>query len=236
MKEGNYLKNSKKQIITTVIAITVFLLLAIIVSRPLLKIVGDHEAFAEYISSKKIAGVIIFSALNIVQVIFAIIPAGPFEIVAGYAFGIVRGTIICDIAVTIGSIFVFIMVRKLGTKFTSFLISFNKLQEVKFLQDVKKLTLVLLLIFLIPGSPKDVITYAAGFTKIPFKNWIFVNVIGRIPGILLTVISGSALGEKKYKIAIIMWSVTFILYIIGAIIYNKYSKNNQSKENTNQGE
>lgn len=229
------MENSKKQVITTCVVIVLFLLLAALVSKPLLGIVKDRQAFANYINSKGILGIIIFSILNIVQVIFAVIPGGPFEIIAGYAFGVIKGTIICDIAVTLGSLFVFFMVRKLGTKFTSYLISFKKLEEVKFLQDASKLTLVLLLIFLIPGSPKDVITYAMGFSKIPYKNWIFVNIIGRLPGIILTVISGSALGENRVSIAISMWSVTFVLYVIGVLCYNAYSKKKrkelEAKEN-----
>lgn len=228
------MKNSKKQIITTIIVIILFIGLAVLVSKPLLGLVNDQQSFANYINSKGFFGIIIFSLLNIVQVIFAIIPAGPFEIVAGYAFGIIKGTIICDIAVTLGSLFVFFMVRKFGTRFTSYLVSFDKLEEVNFLKETDKLTLVLLLIFFIPGSPKDVITYAMGFTKLPYKNWLFVNIIGRLPGIILTVISGSALYESKYHIAIIMWSVTLVLYVIGVFIYKGYQKKKTKRESEKQ--
>lgn len=214
-------KNSKQQIITTIVVIAVFLTLALAVAKPLLGTVSSPEDFRDWVASKGIPGIFAFAALNILQVIFAVIPGGPFSIAAGYAFGTWRGILICDLAVTFGSCMVFLLVKKFGTRFTKYLISIDKLEKAKFLQSEKRLSAVLLLIFLIPGSPKDVITYAVGFTKLPLKHWIWINLIGRLPGIVLSVISGNALGCRDYKIVVIIWSVILVLYGIGILIYRK---------------
>ena len=214
-------KNSKKQIITTVIVIAVFFLLAALVAKPLVTTVSDPEAFRDWVTGKGALGYVVFALLNIAQVIFAVIPAGPFEIASGYAFGIWQGILICDVACAIGSSLVFWTVRKCGTKFTDYLISFDKLENAKFMKNESRLFRLLLLIFLIPGSPKDVLTYAVGLTNLSYKKWLVINLIGRLPAIVLSVISGSALGTKQYHIAIILWGVILVLYIAGLLIYRK---------------
>ncbi len=223
-------KNSKKQIIVTVVVIVVFVAICLLIAKPLVGTVSDPEAFREQIASKGIWGILTFMALNITQVIFAVIPGGPFEIAAGYAFGPLLGILVCEVAITLGSVLVFLAVRKIGTKFTDYFISLDKLESVSFIHDTKNLTLVLLLIFFIPGSPKDLLTYAVGFTKLPLKNWIFINLVGRLPAITLSVLSGSALGSKQGHIAIILWGVLLVTYVIGLLVYRSYTKKKNNKK------
>ncbi|MBP5183630.1 MAG: TVP38/TMEM64 family protein [Lachnospiraceae bacterium] len=213
------LKMTKKQLITMIVSTAVFIALTALIAIPLLSTVKEPEAFREQIASKGFAGMAVFVLLNITQVIFAFIPGGPFSIAAGYAFGVPVGTALCLIATTLGSAIVFLAVRALGQRFTEYFISFDEINELEFMKNPKHLTLILLLIFLIPGTPKDPITYAAGFTKLPFPNWVLINLIGRIPGIVISVISGSALGSDKKHIAAIMWAVLLVSYVIGLLVY-----------------
>jgi len=217
-------KNSKKQIVTTILVLVVFGGIALLAAKPLISTVSNPQEFRDWISGKGILGYVIFILLNMAQVIFAVIPAGPFEIAAGYAIGIGKGILVCDVACLLGSSLVFWAVRKFGTKFTDYLISFDKLQKAKFMQNEKSLSAVLMFIFLIPGSPKDVLTYAVGFTKLPYRSWVVINLVGRLPAIVLSVISGNALGSKQYHIAIILWCVILVLYIAGALVYRKMNK------------
>ena len=62
-------------------------------------------------------GPLAFSGLNFLQVILAVIPGAPFEVAAGYLFGVIPGTLLCDSTMTIGSVLVFLMVRRFGVKF-----------------------------------------------------------------------------------------------------------------------
>lgn len=73
--------------------------------------------------------------MNILQVLLAVIPGGPFEIGAGYAFGVIRGTLICDFAMTTASVIIFLFVRRFGMKFVELFVSREKIESVKILKS-----------------------------------------------------------------------------------------------------
>ena len=194
------------------------------VGKPFVEFVSEPEQFRVWIETKGIWGVLAFVAMNMLQVIFAVIPAGPFQIGAGYAFGFVKGVIICDIAMTLGSVLVFLFVRKFGYRLVEIFISREQICSVKFLKEPKKRDLFVFLFFLPPGTPKDVISYLVGLTDMKLRTWIFINVFGRVPAIVLSVSSGSAIGTKKYEQAVVLTVSIVLLYIVGALVYRFKNK------------
>ena len=75
---------------------------------------------------------------------------------------------------------------------------------------------------LIPGSPKDVLSYAAGLMKLSLPSWIVINLIGRIPGILLSVLGGDRVMRGDYLLAAGLTLLCGALYIAGMLIYKNY--------------
>ena len=152
--------------------------------------------------------------VQILQMILALIPGGPFEIGAGYAFGIFWGTIMCDIAMSLGGIINFLLSRRYGMRFIELFTTREKIESVRFLKNHKRWEALLFLFFLLPGTPKDLMCYVVGLTKLPLKKWIFINVVGRLPGIILSALSGAALGKEKYGLFAIAIIVLFLLYLL----------------------
>ena len=194
------------------------------IGKPLLAFITEPEAFRELVEEQGAMGVVIFMLLNIVQVLLAIIPGGPFEIGAGYAFGAVWGTILCDLAMSIGGVINFLFVRKFGMKFIELFTTREKIESVRFLKSTKKSELLLFLFFLLPGTPKDLMCYVVGLSNISLSKWIIINLVGRFPAILLSAMSGDALGEQRYEIFIIVLVVLLVLYLIGSYLYSKHNK------------
>lgn len=209
---------------------TIFFIIAItyFIGKPLLAFMSDPKEFQLWISSKGIWGPAIFVILNIIQVLLAIIPGGPFEIGAGYAFGILKGSILCDIAMTTGAVLNFLLARKFGMKFVELFSSKEKLSTVKFLQANKKSETLLFIFFLFPGTPKDLISYVAGLSNIKLSLWILINLIGRFPAILLSALSGSALGTKRYEVFFLLIFIICVFYVLGTLIYNRHNKKKES--------
>ena len=54
----------------------------------------------------------------------------------------------------------------------------------KWLQDSARFELLMFLCFLIPGSPKDVMTYVAGLTTCPAWRIAAIATVGRIPSVV----------------------------------------------------
>ena len=101
----NHNEKKTKQIkrILAIITIVFVILIGYFIGRPLVHFVSDPKQFRVWVNDKGIWGVLGFIGMNILQVLLAVIPGGPFEIGAGYAFGVIRGTLICDFAMTTAS-------------------------------------------------------------------------------------------------------------------------------------
>lgn len=189
------------------------------VGRPLTQFVSEPEQFRLWVEEKGFLGIVIFIGMNILQVFLAIIPGGPFEVGAGYAFGVVKGTIICEIAMTTASILIFVLVRRFGMHFVELFVSREKIESVNILKSSRHKESILFLLFLIPGTPKDLMSYLIGLTDMKLSHWIFISAVGRLPAIFLSVLSGSALGSSQYSAAAASFTVMIVLYVTGLILY-----------------
>ena len=88
-----------------------------------------------------------FILVTAVQVVAAVVPGGPIEIAAGYCFGVLPGALICDIGMTIGSMLVFLLVRRFGMSFIEIFFSREKIESLKFLKTNGQSRLVIFLLF-----------------------------------------------------------------------------------------
>lgn len=190
-------------------------------ARPLLQFLSEPERFRAWIGERGVWGVAAFMLLNMLQVFVAVIPGGPFSMAAGYAFGPLWGTLICLAATTAASTLVLLIVRRWGGAAVRFL-SGKDPEELALFQKMERAEWVFLLVFLIPGSPKDVLSYAAGLMKLPLPSWIVINLIGRIPGIALSVLGGDRVMRGDYLLAAGLTLLCGALYIAGMIIYKNY--------------
>ena len=214
-------ENNKK----IVALISFFVLVAFValvswyIGRPMLKLVEQPEVFREWIDSKGIPGRFIFIGMVALQVIFAIIPGEPLEIGAGYAFGAIEGTILCLVGFLLGSTVIYFLVKKWGIRFIELFFPVRKINELRFLNTNKKLGIVAVLLFLIPGTPKDILVYFLGVTNI--KPWLFfvTATVVRLPSLVTSTICGNALGLQNYMSAIIVFAITLVISLVGLIVY-----------------
>ena len=211
----------KYRFLILAIGVIVFAGLTMLLLRPLVSFASNPEILRVWMQDLGIWGILIFGIFNFLQVVFAVIPGGPFELAAGYILGVVPGTLLCDITMTISSVVVFLLVRKFGIRFVELFVSRRQIENMGFLKDNQKVQSVLFFIFLLPGTPKDVVTYLAGLTNLSLKSWIFICFVGRFPAILLTALGGSALGNAKYGIVAVVIVVFAVAYLAGMRLYRK---------------
>lgn len=221
------------QLILAILAVIFICILGYCIGRPLVHFVSEPEKFQLWVEEKGILGVLAFMGMNILQVLLAVIPGGPFEIGAGYAFGVVKGSLICDIAMTIASVIIFLFVKKFGLRFVELFVSKEKIESVKFLKSSKRSESIIFLLFLVPGTPKDLLSYLVGLTDMKLSHWIFICGVGRLPAIFLSALSGSALSSARYHLAIILIAAIIMLYVIGIILYRIHNKRAAEKNSAN---
>ena len=233
--EERHLTTKQKKIIS-VIVLVLFLgfsaLVAWFIGKPMISLVSEPEKFRDWVESRGILGRLIFIGMMVFQVIIALVPGEPLEIGAGYAFGAVEGTLLCVAGVTIGSLLVFGLVRRFGIRLVEVFFDTGKIKQLKFLQNEKRLDLITFIVFFLPGTPKDLLTYFVGLTDIKLSKFIFIVSLARMPSIITSTVGGSALGTKRYELAAIVFGGTVIISLLGLFIYNRICVHRAKKNNS----
>ena len=191
------------------------------IGGPLMRFISDPASFREWVEDRGWYSRLIFAGMVIFQVIVAVIPGEPFEIAAGYAFGAVEGTILSIAATAIGSIITFWLVRRFGLRLVRLFFSEEQINSVKFLKTTNTRDFLFLIVYMIPGTPKDLLGYFAGLTDIPFPVFCLICTLGRIPSVVTSTVGGDALGTRSYGAAVIVFAFTLAISALGLFIYNR---------------
>ena len=193
-----------------------------------LKNMGDAESFKEYVSSFGVAGILVGFGFQVLQVFLAIIPGEVIEIGLGFAFGSILGTIICYGGLAFASALIFIAVKKLGMKFVQLFFSMEKIESMNFVKkninNPERLRKLTFLLFVIPGTPKDLLTYFMGLTPMPLGEFLSVSLIARIPSVISSTVGGMLIHNGNYIAATILFAVTALLSVAGWLGYEKHKE------------
>lgn len=220
-------KYSKRYAATVISVASALICILAVVGAILLKDYFSEENIDKiqaFVSEHWIAGALIFMAVCMVQVIIALIPGEAIEIAAGVIFGSWGGALICLIGITLGSVIVILLVRKFGRKFVESLYPREKIDSLPILNDPKKRNTVIALLFFIPGTPKDLITYIVGLTEISIPMYILLTTVARIPSIIMSTIGGDAFGSGDFWLAVKILACTALISGAGYLIYIVWQK------------
>lgn len=202
------------------------------VGRPLVQFVSEPERFRAWVDAHGVWGRLAFVGMVILQVFVAVIPGEPLEIGAGYAFGAVEGTLLCVAGMTLGGLLVFGFVRRFGVRAVELFIPREKIESIRFLRDSKRAALLTAVVFLLPGTPKDVLSYCAGLTSIRLPQWLLITSLCRVPSIVTSTLGGDALGAGQLIRALWIFAATICISLAGLALYRRLCR---AKEETNHG-
>ena len=188
----------------------------------------SQEGLRDYIRSFGAAGWLVFLGLQFLQVFIALIPGELLESAAGFVFGPVAGTLLCYMGVALASALVFMLTRRFGVRLVEVFVSHEKINQLRFLNTEKKRVFLIFLLFFIPGTPKDLLTYFVGLTDMRLGTFLAVSLIARIPSVLSSTFGGHLLGEGRYGGAVGLYAAMALVSFIGLWGYNAWVK---KKEN-----
>lgn len=189
------------------------------IGRPLLRFISEPEKFRLWVEESGWFGRLAFLGMSVLQMLVVLIPGEPLEMGAGYAFGAVEGTLLCLMGSFLGGALVFLFVRRFGIKAVEIFFSREKIDSLRFLQSEKKLKRWVFLYFLIPGTPKALMTYFVPLTRMQLGTFLLLSCTARIPSIITSTFSGDALGTGSYIAAAIILGVTVVVGIGGVYLY-----------------
>ena len=181
----------------------------------------SQESFREYLRSFGPLGWLVLLGLQLLQVFIALIPGELLETAAGYVFGPLPGTLICYAGIAGAPAAVFLLVRWYGIRLAELFISREKLRELRFLRSPEKREGLIFLLFFLPGTPKDLLTYFVGLTDMKLSRFLTLSLVARIPSVISSTFGGHLLGEGHYWGAVLLYGITGALSIGGLLLYRK---------------
>ena len=230
--------NKKTKILKIVLIIFVItvIVLALIYILPIVKELSTSEGqqqFKEKIENLGFLGIAVLFGIQLAQIFLIIIPGEPIEVLAGACYGAIGGFIFIAISSALISFMIIALVRKLGRKFVYEFCSKEKIEKIensKIFKNAEKTEIIIFLLFLIPGTPKDLLVYIASLLPIKPLRFIIISTIARIPSIISSTAAGSNLIAGNWQMSIVIYIVTFVLVALSIFIVNKFDKSNTTKD------
>ena len=187
----------------------------------------SREDFRDYVRSFGALAPAVMLGLQILQVFIALIPGELVESAAGFILGPWLGTLVCYLGIALASALILTLTRRYGVKLVEVFITREKINELRFLNTEQKRNTLIFLLFFIPGTPKDLLTYFVGLTDIRLRTFLLLSMVARIPSVITSTFGGHLLGEERYMGAVILYGITGLLSLIGLLGYNHYLKQKQ---------
>ncbi len=225
------MKNNTKmfkfvKLVLLILAVLILILLTVKLF-PFFKDLGTPEGqsrFKEEIGNSGMQGVFMLLGLQLLQILVPVLPGEPIEFLAGMCFGSLGGMILIFVGAFLSSFIIFFCVRKFGIGFINTFFGEDKIKKIensKWFSEPKKIYLFFIIVFLIPGTPKDLFVYIAGLLPVKPLKFILISTFCRFPSVISSTLAGDTLVAGNWQVTIIIYAVTFVLSGIGLYVYNK---------------
>lgn len=236
MKKLNKVQILKLIAFVIVVGICIY---ATIYLYPTIKNITTPEGqikFKNEITNSGIKGMLMLFYLEIAQIILAVLPGEPLEVLAGMCYGSIGGTIFIMCCVFISTTVIFYLVRKFGKNLVYEFCSQEKIDKIensKIFNDPKKIEKIMCILFLIPGTPKDLLVYIGGLLPIKPSRFILISTFVRFPSVISSTIVGNSIINGKWANAGIVYLLTLVFVTITILIINIFDKNKEAKKALN---
>jgi uncharacterized membrane protein YdjX (TVP38/TMEM64 family) len=231
-------KGKIKQLIIKISALSILVIvgifLAIKYTPDFLHLAANPDNLKTLLSSYGVLGILIFILIQIIQVIIAFLPGELTQLAGGYIYGTFMGTLYSMTGITLGSIIVFFTSRFLGDSLLNLFMSKERFEKFSFLINSPKSEMIMFILFLIPGMPKDSLSYLAGITPVKPVNFLVVSSLARFPALFVSSYVGANLQQGNFTTVIIVILISCSLIAAGFFMKDKifrYLHRDLPKEN-----
>lgn len=178
------------------------------------------RTFLESLGPLSFAG---FILLQVLQVVAAPVPGEVTGFLGGFIYGPALGVFLSTIGLTLGSFIAFWLSKVFGRPFVEKFVRKKTMAKYDYLLHHKGAFLVFLL-FLIPGTPKDILCYILGLGHLTTKEFLLISTIGRFGGTLLLTLGGSYIRQHQYYRFSILLAVAIVIIFISMVYKDKLER------------
>lgn len=219
--------SSKKKVVIAILKLIFLILIVVLIplylyfyQQDFLMRFRDFNDIVSFLERYKLQSIPIYIILQIAQIVISVLPGQFFQLAAGYLYTFWPALLFSCIGAFLGTTITFWLAKGLGSDFVHIFFEKDKTEDyVKRLNSKKAYTIVFLL-YAIPGIPKDVVSYAAGLSEMKYKPFIILSTIGRLPGMMGSIIIGSMWHKEEY-VGMIILAIIAVVAFCSCIIYRK---------------
>lgn len=228
-------KHRVMKILIWILSITLIIGL-IIYLMPLMKQLTTKEgqiAFKEEIDKLGFKGLLILFLLQLAQIVLVVLPGEPLEILAGMCYGPIWGTIFIFASVFITTTIIYMLVKKYGRKilYQSFKKEkIDKIENSKAFKNPKTIEIILAILFLIPGTPKDLLTYIGAVLPTKYLRFTLIATFARFPSVISSTIVGNNIVNGEWGSIIGIYAGSFAITAIIILVFSIFDKNHSAKD------
>ena len=164
---------------------------------------SDYDDLVETMRGEGSWGPLVCIGIQFLQVVIFAIPGEITQIAAGYVFGAWMGFVYSLAGIALGSMFDFWFARLVGRPLVEKLVGRERLERIDRLLGSRKGRSALFVLFLIPGMPKDAMSYGAGLTQLGLGEFVVISGLARMPALLFSTLIGAQLYEGDYRAMIV---------------------------------
>ena len=180
---------------------------------------SDPAAVRAFVAEHAVLARLAIVGVNVLQIVLAFLPGEPVELASGYALGFFEGTAACLAASAIGTSIIYLAVRRWGRRVVDLFFDQGYFERFDWLHRTRRLELIMLVVFLIPGTPKDFLTSFAGLTDMRFGTVLAIATFGRIPSIVTSTIAASSFASGDYGLLVGALAIAALLIVGGGVAY-----------------
>ena len=167
---------------------------------------------------------LVYISVQVFQVVVFVVPGDVVQIAGGYLFGVLPGVVYSLVGIAIGSTIDFFVARLLGRTFVEGVFGQRRVAEFDRVSSSSQARTGFLLLFVIPGIPKDVLVYVAGISTLRFPSFLLVTMSGRLPGILGSAIIGNSAAEERWFLSALVFGLAVVLFGAGVVFRKRMQR------------
>jgi len=180
--------------------------------RLVIRLYRDNAFLRETVASWGWAAPLVFIAIQALQVIVSPIPGEITGPVGGAVFGTLWGVIYSTIGLSIGTIVCFFLGRVYGEPIVRPFLSEHHWTRMNFILETEG-AILCFIIYLMPGFPKDIVSYLFGISPMPFWVFAVVSTIGRVPGTWVSSYVGAHVAEQEYVYPLVLLALVVAITV-----------------------
>ena len=192
--------------------------------EPLLELSRNPASARAFVEGSGVAAPLAFMALQAFQVIVFVVPGEVVQVAGGYLFGMWWGSLWSTLGILAGSAANFWIGRILGRHFIEWVAGSERFERMEHATASGKAAAAFLVLYVLPGFPKDLLTYFAGASGLPFVLFLSTSTLGRLPGIVGSSFMGSAAFEGDLAAALAVLAAATVLFALGLVFRDRIGR------------